>query len=269
LRFVLLYEVAGESIDAREEVLRIVSHDLRNPIGTIGMATELLLEDHSDQPDIARYLGIIRRQGEGMKQLVNDLLDASRIEAGRLPVHPKPTEVPSLIDATLELMRPLAEDHQLALEASIPEGLPLVLADSLRVTQVFSNLIGNAIKFTPATGSVHLAASVENDTVRFSVRDTGPGIPPDQISQIFRPLWQGQQGDTRGIGLGLNIARAIVEAHGETIGVRSELGIGTEFWFTLPVVPAQADDSIGGRAGSFSPSTPKQAQAASDELTHT
>jgi signal transduction histidine kinase len=176
-----------------------------------------------------------------MKHLVNDLLDAARVESGRLPIRAEPCEVSLLLESTMELMRPLAQDHRLTLEVSAAPDVPSVHADPHRVTQVFSNLIGNAIKFTPPGGRVSVTAAPAGDTVRFSVIDTGPGIPPDEISQIFRPMWQARRDDVRGIGLGLSIARAIVEAHGQKMDVTSELGKGTEFWFTLPVaLPASS-----------------------------
>jgi signal transduction histidine kinase len=244
LRLVRLYREAQEAIDAREEVLRIVSHDLRNPLGTISMATDLLLEEHPDNNELTRYLGIIKRQGEGMRHLVNDLLDAARLESGRLPIHPEPIEVDRLLDTATEMMGPLAKDHRLTLNVSRSAELPAVHADPHRVNQVFSNLVGNAIKFTPPDGRITISAAIDGEKVRFSVADTGPGIPQEQLPEVFRRMWQARSDDARGIGLGLTIARAIVEAHGQTIGVESRLGEGTEFWFTLAATSVTESKSL-------------------------
>ncbi len=250
-----LYRTAQETIDAREEVLKIVSHDLRNPLGTIAMATDLLLDLPESEEQRRRHLGIIKRAGERATRLVLDLLDAARVEAGRLPLEPERVTVDSLIDDAVEMMAPLAAERKLVLEVAPLVPLPQVTADPQRILQVFSNLIGNAIKFTPPGGSITLGAIPEGSGVRLSVGDTGPGIPPEQLARIFERLWQSDPGDRRGIGLGLTIARAIIEAHGERIGVESSVGEGTEFWFTL------AASSEADPAGPTDPALPARQPA--------
>jgi signal transduction histidine kinase len=235
LRLVRMYQDARAAIDAREEVLRIVSHDLRNPLSTIAMAVEVLREAPGIGEEDVRHLEIVRRAGERMNRLVHDLLDAARIEAGRLPIEAREIGVVDILDAVAELMGPLASDRSLSLVVAADEGLPPVRVDPDRINQVFSNLIGNAIKFTPPGGQVTLRAERMGDKVRFAVVDTGPGIPAEQLKEIFGRMWQASRDDTRGIGLGLTIAKAIVEAHGERIGVESRVGEGTEFWFTAAV----------------------------------
>ncbi|MEX2584279.1 MAG: HAMP domain-containing sensor histidine kinase, partial [Gemmatimonadota bacterium] len=174
-----------------------------------------------------------KRAGERMNRMIHDLLDAARVESGALPIQPEVVNVQDLLDGVAEIMAPLAEEKSLTLHLPPARSLPRLWADSDRVFQVFSNLIGNAIKFTPEGGSITVRAEGSGGRVRFAVVDTGPGIPEDQLASIFERMWQARTDDSRGIGLGLAIARAIVDAHGERIGVESELGVGTEFWFTL------------------------------------
>jgi signal transduction histidine kinase len=252
IRLVQLYGQAQEAIDAREEVLKIVSHDLRNPLSTIAMATDMLLEDPLTEPERMRYLGVIKRQGESMKHLVSDLLDAARVESGRLPIELEVIAVDDLVALAVEMMHPLALDRQIGLENLIPGSLPPVLIDPDRINQVFSNLIGNAIKFTPQGGRISINGVRMGEKVRLSVSDTGPGIPPDQLSSIFGRMWQARKDDTRGIGLGLTIAQAIVEAHGERIGVESQVGEGTEFWFTVPIAEGAVQAELDSAAATHS-----------------
>lgn len=230
-----LYRNARATIDAREEVLRIVAHDLRNPISTISMTAEVLRDLPLDEQGRREHLAIITRCSDGMNRMIHDLLDVARMEAGALQVDPDIVEPHSLLNRTLELMSPIAQQQQLTLRVSAEDDLPDVLADADRFLQVFSNLVGNAVKFTPAGGSITLSAQRMADQVRFAVADTGPGIPPDRIARIFERFWQAHTGDRRGIGLGLAIARSIIDAHGQQIGVESPPGGGTVFWFTAAV----------------------------------
>jgi signal transduction histidine kinase len=235
LRLVQMYQEAQAAIDAREQVLGVVAHDLRNPLGTIKMAADLLLEEAIQPEEYPKYLNSIRRAGDRMNRLIRDLLDVARMEAGRLPIEPTHVEVPALIADVAEMMRPLAAEKGIGLDEVVPDYLPAVRVDPERIAQVFSNLIGNAIKFTPQGGHISLRAERMGEKIRMSVADTGPGIPPEQLSEIFGRFWQANRSDSRGLGLGLSIARGIVEAHGERIGVESRVGEGTEFWFTVPI----------------------------------
>jgi signal transduction histidine kinase len=232
-----LYGEAKEVIDAREEVLRIVAHDLRNPLNTVAMTTTLLLDVPSTEEQRRQRLTVIQRAGQRMNRLINDLLSVSIIEAGRLTVEPRPTPVSAILDDAMEMLRPIAADKSIRLEISAPASLPDVMADSTRILQVLSNLAGNAIKFTPTGGLVTISASREGSKVRFDVADTGPGIAPEQLTNIFGRFWQANRADARGIGLGLSIAKGIVEAHGEQLRVASTLGLGSTFSFALSVTP--------------------------------
>jgi signal transduction histidine kinase len=168
-----------------------------------------------------------------MHRLINDLLSVSIIEAGRLTIDARQASVAAILDDATEMLRPIAADKSITLEINAPPGLPDVHADAARVVQVLSNLVGNAIKFTPKGGRVTIAASQDGSNVRFDIADTGPGIAPEQLANIFRPFWQANRGDTRGIGLGLSIAKGIIEAHGSELRVSSTLGTGSVFSFTL------------------------------------
>ncbi|HUG39974.1 MAG TPA: HAMP domain-containing sensor histidine kinase, partial [Longimicrobiales bacterium] len=230
-----MYRAAQSAIEAREEVLRMVAHDLRNPLSTIGMTAELIGEMPLDEEQRQKHAGIIARCGQSMNRLIQDLLDFARMEAGRIEIEPQPTSVAGLLGGVAEMMKPIAAAADVTLEVSDADGLPAVAVDPERITRVFSNLIGNALKFTPADGVVTVRAERLGDKVRFAIIDTGPGIPPERVSSIFQSFWQAQGGDRRGIGLGLAIARHIVDAHGERIGVESQVGGGSEFWFTVPL----------------------------------
>lgn len=229
-----LYGEAQQVIGAREEILRIVAHDLRNPLNTISMATSLLIETPVPEETRTTQLRVIKRAGERMNRLIQDLLSVTTIEAGRLSIDPREVQVADLYREATEMLEPLAREKSITLKVDGVADLPAVRADPARVLQVFSNLVGNAVKFTPAGGSITISALRKDGAVQCAVADSGPGIPPDQLPKIFGKFWQAKRGDERGVGLGLAIARGIVEAHGGTLGVHSEVGRGTVFSFALP-----------------------------------
>jgi PAS domain S-box-containing protein len=232
-----LFHEAQQATRARDEMLAVVAHDLRNPLNTVSMSCSLLLESASgsERPAEQRQLTIMRRATERMNRLIHDLLDVKRIEQGRLAVNPRPETMSAIIRDAIDMLRPLADAQALALESEIPDELPQVLADPPRIQQVLSNLVGNAIKFTPRGGRITLRANPDTAEVRLAVVDTGPGIPPDQLPHVFGRFWQARSSDERGIGLGLAIAKGIVEAHQGRIWVESRLGEGSAFYFTVPV----------------------------------
>ena len=231
-----LYHDAREAANAREDVLKIVSHDLRNPLSTIGMAADLMLEQPLDEDQRAKNLQMIRRAGDRMDRLIHDLLDVAKLEAGRIAIETSNVKVQVLLDDAAELLTPLARGAGIDVAIRADESLPEIWVDRDRMLQVFSNLGGNAIKLTPRGGQITLIASRQGDAVRMCVTDTGPGIPRDVIQHIFAPFWQATRSDRRGLGLGLSIARSIIEAHGGRIGVDSDPGSGCEFWFTIPAL---------------------------------
>jgi signal transduction histidine kinase len=236
LENVRLVAEAQEAVRAREDLLAIVSHDLRNPLGVVLASTSLLLKSNlpPDKQDRARrQVEAIQRAGNRMNRLIRDLLDFASIQAGRLSVSLRPQDVAAMVAEVLEVMEPLAAAKSLHLLSDVAAGLA-IRCDHDRVVQLFSNLVGNAVKFTPEGGTITVCAAPEGEVVKFSVVDTGPGISADELPHVFDRYYQAQRKNRDGIGLGLSIARGIVEAHGGRIWVESEEGKGSTFFFTLP-----------------------------------
>ena len=230
-----LFHEAQQATRARDDVLAVVAHDLRNPLNTVSMAVTLMLESTPpERVQERRQVEIVRRAADRMNRMIQDLLDVKRMESGRLTIDARPEPPSALINDTIDMLRPLATGSTIRLETSIDERLPPVLADAARVQQVLSNLVGNAVKFTPRNGRITVCAERIDGEVRFGVIDTGPGIPPEQVPHIFGRFWQAKTSDRRGIGLGLAIAKGIVEAHNGRIWVESHVGLGSTFYFTLP-----------------------------------
>lgn len=219
----------------REDMMGIVSHDLRNPLNVINFCASVLEQDHGSPASRLNHVEIIKRSVTRMNRLIENLLDMTRIEGGRLVVEPVRHEVAALVHDVSELFCSLAEQKGVAFDLRIREALPAVYADHERALQVFSNLIGNAIKFAPKGSSVVLEAVLGDGEVRFSVTDSGPGIRPEDLPRIFDRFWQGDRAGQEGAGLGLSIAKGIILAHGGRIWVESKLGAGSTFSFTLPV----------------------------------
>ncbi|MGZ5494432.1 MAG: sensor histidine kinase, partial [Thermoanaerobaculia bacterium] len=170
--------------------------------------------------------------------LIADLLDVTRLEGGkRLPIQPERVEVSSIFRETYDLFKAQAMAGSITLQCQPADG-SVVHADRHRILQVMSNLIGNSLKFTPAGGVVTFSAEPREDHVLITISDTGPGIPARHLSDIFSPYWQAKRTERLGAGLGLPIAKGIVEAHGGRIWAESEQGSGTRFFFTLPVANA-------------------------------
>jgi PAS domain S-box-containing protein len=230
-----LYEEAQRAIRAREEVLGVVSHDLRNPLNVIMLSAAQLDSEDERRTGTAELYERIERAARQMEAMIRDLLDLSSIDAGGFAVNLEHQELAPVLREAEQLQRPLAAGKSLALHLEIAEPLPPLAFDNLQLLRVLSNLIGNAIKYTPSGGSITLRAMLQASSVRVSVTDTGPGIAPEQLPFVFDRYWQATPGDRHGVGLGLPIAKGIVEAHGGTIGVESTPGAGTTFWFTLPL----------------------------------
>ncbi|HEX6250437.1 MAG TPA: PAS domain-containing sensor histidine kinase [Gemmatimonadaceae bacterium] len=234
-----LLEAAKRAARMRDEVLGVVSHDLRNPLSVVRMCVSTLLDDPPPPTATAREL--VREMANSvdwMERLIQDLLDVASIEAGRLRLDRRVLDAIASFDEAASLARSLADRSGLEVKATRPQQLPTVLADRDRVLQVFANLVGNAVKFTPRGGSITLSAATADHYVLFSVSDTGPGIDEFERDRLFDRYWQAQQlGRRGGAGLGLAISQGIVDAHGGEIRVESRPGEGSTFTFTLPVAP--------------------------------
>jgi signal transduction histidine kinase len=223
--------------EGRARFLAVVAHDLRTPVTAIAMTAESLLRAAPASLGIGRVRDAavrIQRAARRMSALLADLLDFERLRLGGLDLQVRENELSTLVDEVEDTMRPLAEAKGLTLRARTSGGATLVPCDRARFVQLLSNLVQNAIKFTPEGGVVELVADAADDGARFTVDDTGPGIAAEAVGRIFDPYWQALRGDSRGLGLGLAIARGIAEAHGARIAVESRQGHGSRFVVTLP-----------------------------------
>ena len=231
-----LYLESQQAVRAREEVLAIVSHDLRNPLSAVSLGASLLQMSDSISDEDREQLDTIVVSTKRMNRLIADLLDVTRLEGGkRLPVELATVEVAELLHEADELFRAQAAVSHVTMHFEADDDMPPVRADRHRVMQVLSNLIGNSMKFTPRDGRIDVRATRRDRHVLFTVADTGPGIPKENLGDIFSPYWQAKRTERMGAGLGLPIAKGIVEAHGGEIWAESDPGRGTQFYFTLPV----------------------------------
>lgn len=237
-----LYEEARRAIQAREDVLMVVSHDLRNPLNVVTMSAERIERAASTAKglDTAKSMArTIHRAALGMDRLLGDLQDLERMRQGRLAIEAHPEDVQGLLATALEMLSPLAEEKAIHVEVDA-EGLSgvKILCDRQRIGQVFFNLFGNAVKFSPQGSRIVLRAASDDAHVRFSVADQGPGIEPEHLPHVFDRFWQAKRRGRWGLGLGLAITKGIVEAHDGRLWVESEVARGTRFHFTLPRVSA-------------------------------
>lgn len=222
-------------VKAREEALAIVSHDLKNPVTTIKLVLHLLRQfEGVEARKLGRFVETIQRAVDKMQLLITDLLDFDKIQGGTFSVKKDALSLNGVASPVVEGFRLLAHEKRQVLELDVPGDLPQISADAHRIDQAISNLVGNAIKFTPEGGSIRLSARLCNDEVIVSVTDTGPGIPSEYLPKIFDWFWQAPGAEQMGSGLGLSITKGIVEAHGGRIWVESEPGKGSSFSFSLP-----------------------------------
>jgi PAS domain S-box-containing protein len=223
------------SIAARDNLLAIVSHDLKGPLSTIELAAELIKSAIEDKAPHRRPLEIVFRAAKRMRELVEDLLQAATIEAGAFTVVPELHDVARIVAPVLEMYELRAAERSICIEREIPVGLPRVWCDEVRVVQVLSNLLGNAIKFAREHGRIDVRVRATASELLVSVTDDGPGIAPDQLAHVFERYWTATKERHRGVGLGLYIARGIVDAHHGRLWVDSQLGAGSTFTFALPL----------------------------------
>jgi signal transduction histidine kinase len=226
----LLYRKAERAIRMRDDVLAIVSHDLRTPLGTVLMQAELL----GERAETRKVADAIARSAQRMNRLIGDLLDASSVNAGQLALDCKTQLVHEVIGEAVDMYRSQAEVRMITLHEELPAEPVAITCDRDRMVQVLSNLIGNAVKFTPHGGSVTIAVVRATAGLRIEVRDTGRGIPPEHVPHLFDRFWRAQAHRNGGAGLGLFIARGIVAAHGSELEVETKIGEGSRFFFSLP-----------------------------------
>jgi PAS domain S-box-containing protein len=237
-----LYRKAREATQARDDVLAIVAHDLRNPLSSIAMQAALLRRRAQPRAGSEATAGeAIQRAAIRMTRLIEDLLDITRMEAGRLSVEQARLAALPFVTECVESQRNLAEAASIELRIDTPHELPDLWADRDRLSQVFENLIGNALKFTAAGGRITIGAEVRESDVLFRVRDTGSGIAAEHLPHLFDRFWQARRTERQGAGLGLPIVKGVIEAHGGRVWVESAPGQGTCFFFTVPqAVKSQA-----------------------------
>ena len=227
-----------------------VSHELRTPLTAIKGAVDLVLREVAGPltEKQSHYLTRVRSNTQHLAGLINDLLDLSKIESGKIEVRSSPISLGGLVHEVVETLRPIAAEKEITLEATISAPSILVWADRDKINQVLMNLIGNAIKFTPAQGRVAVSASRNGkESVQVSVSDSGPGIPPDEKEKIFDKFYQiAEVGEVKpkGTGLGLAICKALLELHGGRIWVDSQANHGSTFYFTLPLAGATKSEGV-------------------------
>lgn len=230
---------AERANQVKVKFLAMISHELRTPLTSIkGFATTLLADDVTWDPDSQRdFVKTINQEADKLTELIEHLLDLSRLESGTLRIVPEVLHFPAMIDDALPQLQALAGDH--ALIVNLPEGLPPVMADPQRVEQVLFNLVSNAAKYSPASTQIILSAVARQKDIQVNVSDQGAGIPPEERQRVFEPFYRAEGEDgtaksTQGVGLGLAICKSLVEAQGGSIWIQDQPDLGTTLSFTLP-----------------------------------
>lgn len=237
---------AEQALRMRDEVLAVVSHDLRNPLSVIDMCSASLADKLPPADAHAHeLLATISSSTAWMNRLIEDLLDVARLEGGRLELERKSHDLVRIISEATLLVEPLFSDKSITLREELPEFLPRVRVDARRIIQVLENLISNAVKHTASGGSIRVSARVDAGDVCIVVADTGSGIATDDLPHLFDRYWQARDAKRGGAGLGLAIAKGVVEAHGGRIWVQSRVGEGSTFSFSLPLDPATSRARVG------------------------
>ena len=223
---------AEHATKARDEVLAVLAHDVRAPMQAI-LAAASLLALTADDAKRQRQLTVVQRATANIETLVTELLDMARIESGAFEIRPESVDIVSLVREVMEMFEPQALSGHVTFRAEIEEGLPPVLGDGARLTQVLLNVLGNALKFSAPGGAVVVRASMDQDSVQVSVKDSGAGISPEDLPHVFDRFWRATDAKP-GAGLGLAICKGIVEAHGGRIWVNSKVSRGTTFYLQIP-----------------------------------
>jgi PAS domain S-box-containing protein len=222
-----------------------VAHEFRTPLSALAASVELLLDQTPDltADELGELLNTLHLGVLGLQTLIDNLLESASIETGHFRVHPRPSNLAEIIGEAIGLMQPLLDKHGQSLVVELPAAIPVVQADPRRTIQVLNNLLSNASKYGPDDAEIEVRASVHDSWVRVSIADSGPGIPPEYRTELFRRFVHHESGSDRaqvGVGLGLSVVKAIVEAHGGEVGIEGRPGGGSLFWFTLPCLSAEA-----------------------------
>lgn len=238
-----LYQQSRDAIQVRDEVLRIVAHDLRNPLNTISLSTQLLIDKlPQESSKQRRLLHMISTSVDLANGLIQDLLDIAKMQAKQLTIDKKLIDTKNMLEEIVELNQAAVTKNSLKFKVELENNLPSIWADRGRFSQIFSNLLGNAVKFTPESGTITLKAEIIEDEIKFSVHDSGPRIPDEQLPYLFKPFWQAKKGTMEGAGLGLSITKALVEAHGGNLWVENGVKKGKSFIFTIPIPEEEVKD---------------------------
>jgi len=235
----------------RAELLTMVSHDLHTPLTAIKGSLDVLMHENVGAELAQELLGIAQKNADRLFRMVSDILDLARIEAGRFKQRRERFDLAICLRGVMDRLHRLAQDKEIVLSLDVPEGLPPIWADGVRMEQVFTNLLGNALKFTPRRGRIGVAVQDRGRELDVRVQDTGVGIPAEHLDRIFDrfyrvPLPAGAQ--VEGTGLGLTICKAVVEEHGGQIRVESTPGQGTTFFLTIPRGEEERAPAAGGGA---------------------
>lgn len=251
-----LYQTAQRAIRTREDVLAVVSHDLKNPLNVVILDTTSFLRELPPAERRTRgrkQLKRILRAAQQMNHMIHDLLDLASIEAGRLAIRLQDLDLPGVVREAIEMLEPLAMEKSLRVEMDLPPAGFQILGDRERLLQVLTNLVVNAIKFSPELGSIQIKAELAESEIRFSVADVGIGIAADALPRVFDRYWQAKEAPRTGSGLGLFIVKGLVEAHGGRVWAESKIGEGSTFWFTLPLLSTMRTDRSLNEARPHSP----------------
>lgn len=236
----------------REQLLYNVAHELRGPLSVLNGVLDIVAVEYAELPaaELGQLLGSAQRTSRRLSMLMEDLLSAGSIQSGRFKVSPQPTELGSIVEDALETVQSIVAGRSQLVAVDLPADDLLVLADRRYVRQVLANLLANASKYSPEHTLIHVRAAPADSegAVRVVVEDHGPGIPQEQQAGLFERFYRAQDERHRpGFGLGLAIAKSIVDAHGGTIGVDSQVGVGTRVWLTLPTATGRDEDPAAGR----------------------
>ena len=224
---------AERATRSRDEILAVLAHDLRNPMQAI-LGAAAMMAVTTDEDKRGRQLAMIQRATQGMERLVTDLLDMARVDSGAFVINRQPVELSAVIRQALDMCESQAAARNVSLRTEIDDAIPVITADAARLLQLLSNLLGNAMKFSPAQATIIIRAAPCSRGVEVSVKDSGPGIAAENLPRIFDRFWQGHGQSRAGVGLGLAICKGIVDAHGGRIWAASKEGRGTTFYFELP-----------------------------------